>query len=418
MASRNRGRFFAFVFLTAFLTCTLAAQSAPSKAAPAATAPAPAPPTITIDRTAVSNGGEIKVTGQAPAGRPVYLEVWSERSVRASFFDSKKDEKSGKAPYRLYLSEQIPAFYRIYLPTDKADALKKAKADGPSWAYSRYLSDTGAGVAYQAPANAGIDSYQSSLMASVIGSRGPKLPALDAQERRRRSMQLVKARIRTVDKLLSATVQVNPDGTFSAVVKLPHGSAPGKYYIAAVVDKTLRSQPATVENSIAFPMVYLSHAGTSVNLVWPFLLTLAISIFGVLMGAGGGFILNPLLVSLWPLPHTIVAGTVMPTVLFSQGTGIQSYARIKFINWRLGITLGLSMLLGGFLGPKLTEMITLDQFKFVFGWILLVLAALMFWQTTPAYLAKNKKEQAIMKEFKARAEAARTRSAAAAAGRS
>jgi hypothetical protein len=29
----------------------------------------------------------------------------------------------------------------------------------------------------------------------------------------------------------------------------------------------------------------------------------------------------------------------------------------------------------------------------------------MFWQTTPGYLAKNKKEQAILKEFKKRAEA-------------
>ncbi len=43
------------------------------------------------------------------------------------------------------------------------------------------------------------------------------------------------------------------------------------------------------------------------------------------------------------------------------------------------------MLAGGFIGPKLTELITLDQYKFVFGWILLVLAALMFWQTTPGY---------------------------------
>jgi uncharacterized protein len=62
--------------------------------------------------------------------------------------------------------------------------------------------------------------------------------------------------------------------------------------------------------------------------------------------------------------------------------------------------------LGGFIGPKLTELITLEQFKFVFGWILLVLAALMFWQTTPGYIARNKKEQAILKEFKKKAEEA------------
>jgi uncharacterized membrane protein YfcA len=142
-----------------------------------------------------------------------------------------------------------------------------------------------------------------------------------------------------------------------------------------------------------------------VNVFGPFFLTLGIAIFGVLMGAGGGFIMNPLLVSIWPLPHTIVAGTVMPTVLFSQGSGIYNYSKIKFINWRLGIVIGLSMVAGGFIGPKLTELITLEQFKFVFGWILLVLAALMFWQTTPAYLAKNKKEQAVLKECKLRAEA-------------
>jgi len=124
------------------------------------------------------------------------------------------------------------------------------------------------------------------------------------------------------------------------------------------------------------------------------------------IGAGGGFIMNPLFVSIWPLPHTVVAGTVMPTVLFSQGSGIYNYSKIKFINWKLGVTIGLSMVIGGFIGPKLTELITLDQFKFVFGWILIVLAGLMFWQTTPGYIDKNKKEQAILKEFKQKAEAA------------
>jgi len=38
------------------------------------------------------------------------------------------------------------------------------------------------------------------------------------------------------------------------------------------------------------------------------------------------------------------------------------------------------------------------------GIILVILAALMFWQTTPGYLAKAKKESAILKEFKKRAE--------------
>ena len=156
--------------------------------------------------------------------------------------------------------------------------------------------------------------------------------------------------------------------------------------------------------------MYLNNAGTSMNLVYPFLLSLAVTIFGVLMGAGGGFILNPLLVTLFPLlPHTVVAGTVTPTVLFSQGSGIYNYSRINFISWKLGVGIGLAMLAGGFIGPKLTEMISLTQFTFAFGWILLILAALMLWQTTPGYLAKNKKEQAILKEYKKRAQEAATK---------
>ncbi len=243
-------------------------------------------------------------------------------------------------------------------------------------------------------------------MGSIVGSRGELLPRMDAKESRRRSMQLLKAKFRSPAKVFGAVVEVSADGTFRAAIPIGQGLAPGTYGIAAVVDRETRSQPATFENHIHFPTVYLGNAGASVNMVWPFLLALGISIFGVMMGAGGGFILNPLLVTLWPLPHTVVAGTVMPTVLFSQGSGIVNYSKIKFISWKVGVAIGLSTIAGGFLGPKLTELLTLEQYKFVFGWILLVLAALMLWQTTPGYLARNKKEQAILKEFKRRAELA------------
>ena len=363
-----------------------------------------APPVIEAGKSTLEDGGQVRVSGQVPPGSQVFIEVWSEYRVRASFFDSRKDDATGAVPYRLYLSEDIPAYYRIYVPASKTETLKAIAAEGNGWSYAKALAATGADIAYKAPAATSIDAYQSSLLASIAGSRGEKLPALAPAETRRRSMQLVKARFRKPAALLVPEVRIAADGSYSAMIDIPKGSAPGTYRFAAVTSAG-RSEPAVLENTIAFPTVYLRQAGTSINLMAPFLLSLAISIAGVLMGAGGGFILNPLLVSLWPLPHTVVAGTVMPTILFSQSSGIYSYSRIKFISWKLGVTLGLFMLAGGFIGPKLTEMITVDQFKFVFGWILLILAALMLWQTTPAYLRKNAKEQAILKEFKARAEA-------------
>ncbi len=378
---------------------------------------APAP-TITLDKTSLSNGGEITVSGQAPAGAQVYVEVYSaDKQVRANRFDSKKDPKTGKIPYMFYLTQEMPAAYKIFVPKEMVPEIDKAKAEGKDWKYSEVLKKIGADAAYSAPAKIKIERYQASIMASIIGSRGDLLDPMDEKESKRESMKLVKGRFRSVDKLLAATVETQPDGAYTAKMKLRTGLAPGKYNVTvtAVTErikdgdketvKKVKSEIATFDNNVSFPTVYLKAAGTSINLVYPFLLCLAISIFGVLMGAGGGFILNPILVSLFPaLPHTIVAGTVMPTVLFSQGSGIYNYSKIKFINWKLGIGVGCAMLVGAFIGPKLTELITLDQFKFAFGWILIVLSGLMFWQTTPGYLEKNKKEQAILKEFKKRAE--------------
>jgi uncharacterized protein len=362
--------------------------------------------TIEVDKTSMDNGGTITVTGTAPAGKPVYLEVWSDKEVRASRFDAEVDKDTGKRPYVLYMTHTMPSYYKIFIPKDRKENLEKINKEGSKWSFSKALKDLGAEGVYSVPAKTMIDKYQATLMGSIIGSRGELLPQMDEKENRKRSMQLVKARFRSADKVLSADVESQPDGSYKAVLNIRKGLAPGRYNIVAAVDKNVRSQPVFIKNNISFPNVYLSNAGTSINLFGPFFLTLAIAIFGVLMGAGGGFIMNPLLVSLWPLPHTVVAGTVMPTVLFSQGSGIYNYSKIKFISWKLGTSIGLAMVAGGFIGPKLTEMITLDQFKFVFGWILIVLAALMFWQTTPGYIARNKKEQAILKEFKKKAEEA------------
>ena len=372
--------------------------------APAAKSESPAGVTVRVDRESLDNGGTVNITGNAPAGKPVFLEVWAERTVRTSRFDAEPDEATGKRPYILYMTSDMPAYYRILVPTGLKEDLEKLKKMGSSWSYSQAVKDLGADAAYSMPGKARIDRHQATLMGSIVGSRGDLLPAMDDKEHKRRSMQLVKARFRSPGKVFAPVVEVNPDGSFSAKLTFEQGAPPDKFFIRATAGKDASSPPVAVENRIAFPYIYLSNAGTSLNVFGPFFLSLAIAIFGVLMGAGGGFILNPLLVSFWPLPHTVVAGTVMPTVAFSQASGIYNYSKIKFINWKLGISIGIAMLAGGFIGPKLTELLTLDQYKFIFGWILIVLAALMFWQTTPAYLSKNTKEQAILKEFKKRAE--------------
>jgi len=364
--------------------------------------------TLEIDKTTLNNGGTIKVSGRAPAGKAVFLEVWSaDHTVRANRFDTEPDKETKKRPYIFYLTEDMPAYYKIFIPKGMKEKIDTEKKLGNKWSYSNVLKETGAGDAFSAPSKMKIDRHQSTLLAGIIGSRGDLLPAMDDKENRKRAMQLTKARFRSIDKVFGAAIELNPDGSYSGDLKIIDGLAPGKYKIVAVVDKKIKSEAAVFENKIEFPMLYMENAGTSLNFFYPFTLALCIAIFGVLMGAGGGFLMNPMLLTLFPaLPHTVVAGTVTPTVAFSQASGIYNYTKIKFINWKLGCTIGLSMVLGAFIGPKLTELVTLDQYKFAFGWILIVLAALMLWQTMPGYLAKNKKEQAILSEYKKRAETA------------
>jgi hypothetical protein len=388
------------------------AQEATPDAAPAAAPPPPVVPVFTVDKTSLANGGVVTVTGQAAPGKPVYLEVFNEKPVTGSFFDSRPNKETGKTPYKLYMASEIPAFYRIHVPRETQPILDDFKKEGRPWSYSSALSNTGGEVVYREPGKHPITAYQASLQAGIVGSRGEVLPTLDDKERVRRSMQIMKARFRTVDKLFAANVDVKEDGSFSAQIKIPEGSAPGKYFITAATSKKAVSESVVVENQIAFPIRYMENAGTSLNIFIPFLIVLALATFGVLMGAGGGFIINPIMLMMFPIPHNVVAGTVTPTVLFSQASGVVNYSKIKFISWKVGITLGIAMLAGGFIGPVLTTMITADQYKFVFGWILFILAALMFWQTTPGYMAKNKKEQAILKEFQKRAEEAAAAKAA------
>ena len=106
----------------------LAALAALALTAPAfgeEAAPAAPVVTVNIDKTQLDNGGVINISGTAEPGKPVFLEVWNENKVRGSYFDNKVDKETGQKPNKLYISSDLPAFYRIVLPKSEQEKLAK-----------------------------------------------------------------------------------------------------------------------------------------------------------------------------------------------------------------------------------------------------------------------------------------------------
>jgi uncharacterized protein len=359
--------------------------------------------TLRIDKTEAGPEDTLKLTGTAPAGKPVFIEVASEKTVEVRRLDGKKDKETGKIPWIFYTSDDIPAYYITLTPKYIADKIEALKAQKEEWSYSGALKDLGIDASGLRAASARVERRKTSIIAVITGSRGELMEPMDDKGNLKAALPLYKTRFRSPGKLLKPAVDIKPDGTFDASLKLPPGIADGSYSATAFTDAYTKTTAAFIVKLPAGTW-YFERAGMAVNIFGPFFLALIVTMLGVLMGAGGGFILTPLLLWIYGLPHAVVAGTVLPTVLFSQASGIYNYSKINFINWKLGLVMGIAMLAGGFIGPVLTQMISLTQFKSLFGVVLLILAGLMLWQTLPAQVAKNKKETEILKHLKKLAE--------------
>jgi len=359
--------------------------------------------TLQTDKNEYGQEDTVKISGTAPKDKPVFIEITSEKTVEVRRLDSKKDKETGKVPWIFYSSDSIPAYYSTLTPKGTKTAIEALKSQKDDWSYSGALKDLGIDPSSLRPAVAKIERRKTSIIAVITGSRGEPMEPMDDKGNLKATLPLYKTRFKSPSKLLLPVVDVKPDGAFEAVLKLPKGVADGNYTVTAFVDKDTRASSVFAVHLPAGTW-YFERAGMATNIFGPFFLALIVTMLGVLIGAGGGFILTPLLLWIYGLPHTIVAGTVLPTVLFSQGSGIYNYSKIKFISWKLGIVMGIAMLAGGFIGPVLTQLISLAQFKSLFGIVLIILAGLMFWQTLPAQVAKNKQEQEILKHLKKQAE--------------
>src|SRR6202051_113667 len=100
---------------------------------------------------------------------------------------------------------------------------------------------------------------------------------------------------------------------------------------------------------------------------------------GTLIGAGGGFILVPLLIFMQPKfsPETITAIS-MAIVACNAISGSVAYVASGRVDFKAGLLFAAFTIPGSILGVLTTKYISREIFDVVFGIVLLVLAAFLF----------------------------------------
>ena len=91
--------------------------------------------------------------------------------------------------------------------------------------------------------------------------------------------------------------------------------------------------------------LYLPVALTSINILVPVGLGLAVGLLSGLFGVGGGFLLTPLLI-MFGIPSTVAAATDSNQIVAASTSGTYAHWKVGNVDFKMGIYL----LVGGFLG--------------------------------------------------------------------
>jgi uncharacterized membrane protein YfcA len=98
--------------------------------------------------------------------------------------------------------------------------------------------------------------------------------------------------------------------------------------------------------------------------------------YGTLIGAGGGFVLVPLLLLLYPKePPEIIVSISLAVVFLNAAAGSVAYGRKKRIDYKSGLLFSLASVPGAILGALTTAYIPRGLFDSVFG-VLMILASI------------------------------------------
>jgi uncharacterized protein len=104
-----------------------------------------------------------------------------------------------------------------------------------------------------------------------------------------------------------------------------------------------------------------------------------IGAYGTLIGAGGGFLLMPLLLFMYPAEHQgTLTAISLAVVLINSLSGSAAYARLKRIDYKSGLMFGAATIPGAIFGVITNASIPRKGFEAIFSIFLISLALFLF----------------------------------------
>jgi uncharacterized membrane protein YfcA len=119
------------------------------------------------------------------------------------------------------------------------------------------------------------------------------------------------------------------------------------------------------------------------ELIWPALVLLGIAVgaYGTMIGAGGGFVLVPVLIILYPeLSPEAITSISLAVVVLNAMSGSVAYARQRRIDYKAGAIFAVATVPGAAFGAVATGLIDPQAFEIAFALVLLGVAV---WLVVP-----------------------------------
>ena len=120
---------------------------------------------------------------------------------------------------------------------------------------------------------------------------------------------------------------------------------------------------------------------TSWHYIWLVAMGVGVGCYGTLIGAGGGFVLMPVLLLLYPHQNpNLLTSISLAVVFFNALSGSEAYAMMKRIDYRSGFFFSMATIPGAVIGALNTNYVPRRMFDMIFSVLLLAAAGFLVWR--------------------------------------